>query len=95
MKTIDSVDLALYGDGFSWGRDEIILEYPGTKAASRSAYMIGIIKRNSGHYIEAIDAFEQVNINDDLIMSFALAAIGDCYSELNEFQTPNNMSQRR
>ena len=68
----DSVELAQYGDGFSAGLEEIMNDHSGTYAASRAAYLIGIANRDAGLFEEAIEAFEKVSLNDDVIKPFAL-----------------------
>ena len=81
----DSVELAQYGDGFSAGLEEIMDDHSGTYAASRAAYMVGIANRDAGLFEEAIEAFDQVALNDDVIKPFALAGIGDCYTDMGDY----------
>ena len=81
----DSVDLALYGDGFSAGLEEIVEDHSGTYAASRAAYLIGVSHRDAGMFEEAIEAFEKVALNDDIISPYALKGIGDCYTDLGDY----------
>ena len=83
----DSVDLAQYGDGFSAGLEEVMSEHSGTNAASRAAYLVGIANRDAGLYAEAIKAFEQVAFDDDVIKPFALAGIGDCYTDIGDYSS--------
>ncbi|MAO46472.1 MAG: hypothetical protein CL823_04915 [Crocinitomicaceae bacterium] len=95
----DSIDLAQYGDGYSAGLEEIMngqfkndemwvhsLNIFGTHAESRAAYMVGIVNRDAGLFEEAIESFKQVDLNDDIIMPFALAGIGDCYTDLGRLE---------
>jgi len=65
--SLDSLDLAQYGDGFSAGLEEIMTDHPGTKAASRASYQVGVTNRDAGLYAEAILAFDKVDFNDDVI----------------------------
>ena len=83
----DSVDLAQYGDDESWGLEEVMSEHSGTNAASRAAYLIGIANRDAGLYAEAIEAFEQVAFDDDVIKPFVLAGIGDCYTDMGDYSS--------
>ena len=83
----DSIELAQYGDGFSAGLEEIMEEHSGTYAASRAAYMVGVANRDAGLFEEAIEEFEQVSLNDNIIKPFALAGIGDCYIELGDYES--------
>jgi len=83
----DSIELAQYGDGFSAGLEEIMNDHSGTYAASRAAYLIGIANRDAGLFEEAIEAFEEVSLNDDVIKPFALAGIGDCYTDMGDYDS--------
>lgn len=83
--SIDSLDLAQFGDGFSAGLEEIMTEHSGTNAASRAAYQIGVISRDAGLYEEAITAFNQVNFSDDVLSPMSLAGMADCYSDLGDY----------
>ena len=81
----DSIDFALEGDGFSEGLVDIIEDYSGTYAASRASYLVGIAKRDLGNFEEAIEAFKNVDLNDDVIAPYALTGIGDCYTDLGDY----------
>ena len=83
----DSIDLSLYGDGFSEGLVDIIENHGGTYAASRASYQVGIANRDLGKYEEAIEAFKNVDLSDDVIAPYALTGIGDCYTELGDYNS--------
>ena len=72
---MDSLDLAQYGDGFSAGLEEIMEDYSGTYAVNRDA----------GLFEEAIQAFDKVDLDDDVFGPMSLAGMGDCYSELEDY----------
>jgi tetratricopeptide (TPR) repeat protein len=80
-----AIDFALYGDGFSEGLVDIIEDYSGTYAASRASYQVGIANRDMGLFEVAIEAFKNVDLNDDVIAPYALTGIGDCYTDLGDF----------
>ena len=82
---MDSLDLAQYGDGFSAGLEEIMKDYSGTYAASRAAFQVGVISRNERLFEEAIQAFDKVDLDDDVIGPMSLAGMGDCYSDLKDY----------
>ena len=82
---IDSLDLAQYGDGFSAGLEEIMEDHSGTYAASRAAYQVGVLNRDAGLYEDAILAFDKVDLNDNVFGPMALAGMGDCYSDLEDY----------
>ena len=83
--SIDSLDLAQYGDGFSAGLEEIMTDHAGSSAASRAAYQVGVINRDAGLFEDAITAFNQVNFNDDVLAPMSLAGMADCYSDLGDY----------
>ena len=83
--SIDSLDLAQYGDGFSAGLEEILVDHAGSSAASRAAYQVGVINRDAGLFEDAITAFNQVNFNDDVLAPMSLAGMADCYSDLGDY----------
>jgi tetratricopeptide (TPR) repeat protein len=83
---LDSMDLAVNGDGFSAGLIEVLEQHSGTKAASRAAYRLGIYYRSMGQYDEAIDAFEQVDLGDDVVQAMAEGGAGDCHVEKGDFE---------
>ena len=83
--SIDSLDLAQFGDGFSAGLEEIMADHPGTNAASRAAYQVGVINRDAGLFEDAITAFNQVNFNDDVLSPMSIASMADCYSDLGDY----------
>jgi hypothetical protein len=82
---MDSLDLAAYGDGFSDGLETVMTEHAGTKAGQRAAYRMGVYHRSKGAWDEAIAAFSEVDIDDDVVGPLAVAGIGDCQVELQQF----------
>ncbi len=83
---LDSLDLAVNGDGFSAGLIEVMEKHSGTKAASRAAYRLGIYYRSMGQYDEALDAFEQVDVDDDVVQALAVGGAGDCHVEKGAYE---------
>jgi TolA-binding protein len=82
---MDSLDLAAYGDGFSDGLETVMTEHAGTKAGQRAAYRMGVYHRSKGAWDEAIAAFSEVDFDDDVVGPLAVAGIGDCQVELQQF----------
>lgn len=78
---IDSLDLAIDGDGLYEGLVGIIDQHPGTKASARAHYQLGTIHRDRGEFDEAIEHFKQVDLNDDVVGPMAIGNLGDCYVE--------------
>ncbi len=80
---LDSLDLALNGDGQHIGFLEVIDNYGITGAANLSKYYTGIIYLKKGKFQEAIDYLEDFNGKDQIVAPLAIIAIGDAYMELN------------
>lgn len=84
---VDSLNLAINGDGNYVGFDYIASEYSGTKSGNLANYYIGISNYRLGNYTEAIAYLKDANLKDELVSSVALGTIGDAYVELEQFQT--------
>jgi tetratricopeptide (TPR) repeat protein len=80
---IDSLDLALNGDGEHIGFLEVIDNYGITKAANLANYYTGIIYLKKGKFQEAIDYLQDFDGDDQIVGTLAISAIGDAYMELN------------
>ncbi|MBN2613228.1 MAG: tetratricopeptide repeat protein [Bacteroidales bacterium] len=81
---VDSFRLALEGDGSYLGFLDIIDEYGVTKSANLSHYYAGICYLRMGMYEEAIEELKKFDVNDVMIATTALGAIGDAYIELGD-----------
>lgn len=81
----DSFRLALYGDGNAFGFEQIADEYSSTKAGNLANYYAGICQLNLGEYESAIEYLESFSTDDKMVGPMALAAIGDAYCELQDF----------
>lgn len=83
---LDSINLALNGDGSSLGLKDIANEYSHTKSGERAAYEAGAALLKQGQYEEAIDYLKKVSFSDDIVGPLAKTLEGDCYSELGEYE---------
>ncbi len=81
---MDSLNLALNGDGINPGFLRIISDYKLTKSANLAKYYAGVVYMEKGEYETAIDYLEDFGGNDQVIVPMALGAIGDCYIELGK-----------
>lgn len=81
---MDSVNLALYGDGNYPGFLDIIDDYGITQSADLAHYYTGIIYLGMGQYEDAIDHLEDFDGGDQIVGPLAEAAIGDAYMELDK-----------
>jgi len=82
----DSLDLALVGDGESFGFLDVIDDYGATKAGNLAKYYSGVIYLNKGEYQNAIDYLKKFSGDDILVSTMALGAIGDAYMQLGEIE---------
>ena len=79
---LDSINLALNGDGNYLGFLDIAKEYKFTRAGNLARYGAGICNLHLGNYQEAIDFLNKYSKKDKVIGSIALGATGDAFVEL-------------
>ncbi len=79
---MDSLNLALNGDGNYLGFLDIANNYKHTNTGNLALYSAGICYLHLGDYQEAIDYLTKYSKKDKLIASLAIGAIGDAYVEL-------------
>ncbi|HYX09078.1 MAG TPA: tetratricopeptide repeat protein [Bacteroidales bacterium] len=83
---MDSLNLALNGDGNYLGFLDIIDDYGITSAANLANYYAGISYLHLGQYQQAIDYLKDFDANDEMIGPIAYGAIGDAYVELGDLE---------
>ena len=81
---MDSLRLALDGDGVNDGLLFVIDKYGNTKDGNRAKYMAGICYLKLGQYNEAISYLKKFRSQNKLVSVQALGAIGDAYMENND-----------
>lgn len=81
---MDSLDLAINGDGNYLGFIDIIDEYGLTESANLAHYYLGIAYLKKGQFEDAIDNLKDFDSDDIIVSSMAKGAIGDAYMELGE-----------
>ena len=81
---IDSLKLALNGDGNYLGFIDIASSYRFTKTGNLANYGAGICYLHLGEYESAIDYLNKYSRKDKVIGSLALGATGDAYVELGD-----------
>lgn len=87
----DSFALALTKPGSGYlGFLDIIDTYKGTKAANMAHYYAGICYLNLGQYEAAIDYLSDYNPDGEVTPSTKFGAMGDAYSELQDFGNAMN-----
>ncbi len=83
---IDSLNLALNGDGLYPGFLQIIDRYGGTAAANTASYYAGLSYLKLGMYDEAIRYLEDCDFDDPFFETLRLKAIGDAYAEKEDYK---------
>ena len=81
---MDSLKLALNGDGNYLGFLDIAKNYKLTKAGNLAKYSAGVCYLHLGQYQDAIDFLSKYKKEDKVIGSLATGAIGDAYVELGD-----------
>lgn len=81
---MDSLKLALNGDGNYLGFLDIAKDYKFTNTGNLARYSAGICYLHLGEYQEAIDFLNKYSKKDKLIGSLAIGATGDAYIELGD-----------
>jgi len=81
---MDSLNLALNGDGNYLGFIDIADEYKFTKTGNLARYSAGICFLHLGQYEEAIEYLDKYSKKDKMIGSLAIGATGDAYVEMGD-----------
>lgn len=83
---MDSLNLALNGDGNYLGFTDIANEYKLTRTGNLALYGAGICYLHLGQYEEAIESLEKYSKKDKVLGSLAIGASGDAWVELGDLQ---------
>lgn len=78
---MDSVNLAINGDGQFMGFQEIIDNYGSSSSANRAHYYLGMCYMKKGEWDNAIEFLSGYDAEDDVTGALALGAIGDANLE--------------
>lgn len=81
---IDSLNLALNGDGNYLGFIDISKDYKFTNTGNLARYSAGICYLRLGQYEEAIEYLNKYSKKDKVLGSLAIGATGDAYVELGD-----------
>ena len=81
---MDSLKLALNGDGNYLGFLDIAKDYRLTKSGNLALYSAGMCYLHLGQYQEAIDFLNKYSKKDKVLGSLAVGATGDAYVELGD-----------
>lgn len=80
---VDSLNLALNGDGENDGFIDIADNFSWTKSGNLAKYYAGVCYLNMGEYQKAIDYLKKFKSDDVIVAGMAYGAIGDAYMSLN------------
>lgn len=80
----DSLDAALNGSGAQLGFNDIADEWSSTDAGTLAHYYAGLSYMGLGQYESAIEAFDQYELNSEVLGSVALSAIGDAFANIDQ-----------
>jgi tetratricopeptide (TPR) repeat protein len=83
---MDSLKLALNGDGNYLGFLDIAREYKFTHSGNLAKYSAGICYLHLGNFNEAINFLNKYSKKDKVIASLAIGATGDAYVELGNLE---------
>jgi tetratricopeptide (TPR) repeat protein len=83
---MDSLKLALNGDGNYLGFLDIASEYKFTNAGNLARYSAGLCYLHLGNYEDAIDFLNKYTKKDKVLGSLAIGATGDAYVELGDVE---------
>lgn len=81
---MDSLNLALNGDGNYLGFLDIANQYKFTSSGNLAQYSAGICYLHLGQYQDAIDFLSKYSKKDKVLASLSLGATGDAYIELGD-----------
>ena len=83
---MDSLYLALNGDGNYLGFLDIASDYKMTHSGNLARYCAGICQLHLGQFDEAIEMLNKYRKKDKILGSLAIGATGDAYVELGEVE---------
>jgi tetratricopeptide (TPR) repeat protein len=81
---IDSLDLAMNGDGNFMGMQAIADAYGSTPSGELAHFYLGTILMQKGDYQGAIDNYKQADPDDDVLRVMAVGNQGDALVELGK-----------
>jgi tetratricopeptide (TPR) repeat protein len=66
--------------------ENIVSEFGRYEGGQLARYSLGNLYFKEGRFDEALDVLKKVKLNDAYLMTLAIGAIGDCYSELEDYE---------
>ncbi len=90
----DSFQLALDGNGNTYGFYDIMDEFKGTKAGKAAKYYAGICNLNLGNYDDAIDYLSAFKTTDPNVQAVAYGGLGDANAQLEDMDAAASYYQK-
>ena len=81
---IDSLDLALNGDGNFLGFTQVADEYGSTSTGNLAKFYIAVIDHQKGDYEAALQYYKDADLNDDVLRVMATGNQGDVLVEMGK-----------
>jgi tetratricopeptide (TPR) repeat protein len=79
---IDSLDLAINGDGSFYGFQQVAEEFGSTPAGEASKFYLGVIHHQKGEWETALNYYKDADLDDDVLSVMAVGNQGDVLVEL-------------
>lgn len=83
---MDSLNLALKGDGMNPGFERVISQYSNTKAGNLARYYAGTIYLKTGEFAKAADNLREFSSDAKQIQQQAYKLLGDAYAEQGKYK---------
>ena len=81
---IDSLDLAINGDGNYFGFQYLADEYGSTPAGELAHFYLGTCYLRKGEYESAVSNYQDADVDDPVLKAMAAGGMGDAYVELGK-----------
>lgn len=78
---MDSLNLALKGDGMNPGFERVINQYGGTEAGNLARYYAGTIYLKTGEFAKAVDNLKEFSTDAKQVQQQAYKLLADAYAE--------------
>lgn len=82
----DTTGVALTGNEFFMGFEQISEEYSGTPGGNIATYGLGVSAMEKGDFEGALAYFEQVEFEDVMVGTLVIGLMGDCYVEMGQYE---------
>ncbi len=79
---IDSLDLAVSGDGSFYGFQQVADEFGSTPAGEVSKFYLGVISQEKGEWETALNYYKDADLDDEVLSVMAVGNQGDVLVEL-------------